>query len=416
METSFRLGRIKGIEIGLNWSWLLVVVLIVWSLAGGVFPESNPGLSDGSYFAMAVAAAVLFFASLLLHELGHALEGRREGMKIDGITLWVFGGVARFEGMFPSAGAEFRIAIAGPLVSLILGLVFLAFSLLVPLPAEVDAVCFWLGYMNLSLLIFNLLPALPLDGGRVLRAALWARKKDFAAATRIAAALGRLFSQIMIAGGLVLVIVVGAFGGLWLAFIGWFLLMAAEAEQSMAEARTALAGLRVADVMVTDPVVVEPDLPLDRFIDDVFFRHRHTAYPVVAPDGTVLGIVSFRDVADVDRGEWPRLRIRDRMLPLDRVVVLDAGMDLSEALSELADSALGRALVVSDGRLVGLLSITDASRVLEVRAGARREAPGTPGVADGRRRSACDGSRHQARRRGRGELLAVADRERRPPS
>jgi Zn-dependent protease len=388
VETTFRLARVKGIDIGVNWSWLLVVVLIVWSLAGGVFPATNPGLSDGSYFAMAVAAAVLFFASLLLHELGHALQARREGMKIDGITLWVFGGVARFKGMFPSAGAEFRIAIAGPLVSLVLGLAFLAFSLLVPLPAEVDGVCFWLGYINLSLLIFNLLPALPLDGGRVLRAVLWARKKDFAAATRIAAALGRLFGQVMIAGGLILVIVVGAFGGVWLAFIGWFVLMAAEAEQSMAEVRTALGGLRVADVMVTDPVVVDPELPLDRFIDDVFFRHRHTAYPVVAADGTVLGIVSFRDVADVDRAQWPRLRIRDRMRPLDRVVVLDAGMDLSEALSELADSDLGRALVVSDGRLVGLLSITDASRVLEVRAGpARREAPGSAVVADGRRRS-----------------------------
>jgi Zn-dependent protease len=388
VETTFRLARVKGIDIGVNWSWLLVVVLIVWSLAGGVFPATNPGLSDGSYFAMAVVAAVLFFASLLLHELGHALQARREGMKIDGITLWVFGGVARFKGMFPSAGAEFRIAIAGPLVSLVLGLAFLAFSLLVPLPAEVDGVCFWLGYINLSLLIFNLLPALPLDGGRVLRAVLWARKKDFAAATRIAAALGRLFGQVMIAGGLILVIVVGAFGGVWLAFIGWFVLMAAEAEQSMAEVRTALGGLRVADVMVTDPVVVDPELPLDRFIDDVFFRHRHTAYPVVAADGTVLGIVSFRDVADVDRAQWPRLRIRDRMRPLDRVVVLDAGMDLSEALSELADSDLGRALVVSDGRLVGLLSITDASRVLEVRAGpARRDAPGSAVVADGRRRS-----------------------------
>jgi CBS domain-containing protein len=289
--------------------------------------------------------------------------------------------------MFPSAGAEFRIAIAGPLVSLVLGLAFLAFSLLVPLPAAVDGVCFWLGYINLSLLIFNLLPALPLDGGRVLRAVLWARKKDFAAATRIAAALGRLFGQVMIAGGLILVIVVGAFGGVWLAFIGWFVLMAAEAEQNMAEVRTALGGMRVADVMVTDPVVVDPELPLDRFIDDVFFRHRHTAYPVVAADRTVLGIVSFRDVADVDRAQWPRLRIRDRMRPLDRIVVLDAGMDLSEALSELADSDLGRALVVSDGRLVGLLSITDASRVLEVRAGAaRREVPGSPVVADGRRR------------------------------
>jgi Zn-dependent protease/CBS domain-containing protein len=387
VESTFRLGRVAGIEIGVNWSWLLVVVLVVWSLASGVFPKTNPGLSDGAYLAMAVAAAALFFASLFLHELGHALQARREGVEIDGITLWVFGGVARFKGMFPSAGAEFRIAIAGPLVSLVLGLAFLAFSLLVPLPPEIDGVCFWLGYINLSLLAFNLLPALPLDGGRVLRAALWARKKDFAAATRIAARLGGLFGQLMIVSGLFLVIFVGAFGGVWLAFIGWFLLMAAAAEQGMAEARTALAGLRVADVMVRNPVVVDPDLTLDRFIDDVFFRHRHTAYPVVAADGTVLGIVSFRHVAEVDRADWPRLTVRDRMLPLDRVVVLDAGMDLSEALTELAQNDLGRALVVSDGRLVGLLSITDASRLLELRAGVPpRNVRRSAVVPDARRR------------------------------
>jgi Zn-dependent protease/CBS domain-containing protein len=387
VESTFRLGRVAGIEIGVNWSWLLVVVLVVWSLASGVFPETNPGLSDGTYLAMAVVAAALFFASLFLHELGHALQARREGVEIDGITLWVFGGVARFKGMFPSAGAEFRIAIAGPLVSLVLGLAFLGFSLLVPLPPEIDGVSFWLGYINLSLLAFNLLPALPLDGGRVLRAALWARKKDFAAATRIAARLGGLFGQLMIVSGLFLVIFVGAFGGVWLAFIGWFLLTAAAAEQSMAEARTALAGLRAADVMVRNPVVVDPDLTLDRFIDDVFFRHRHTAYPVVAPDGTVLGIVSFRRVAEVDRADWPRLTVRDRMLPLDQVVVLDAGMDLSEALTELAQNDLGRALVVSDGRLVGLLSITDASRLLELRAGVPpRNVRRSAVVPDARRR------------------------------
>src|SRR5688572_13214307 len=163
MTSSIMLGRIRGIEIGFNWSLLVVFALIVWSLASGVFPSQNDGLSDGTYLAMAIAAAILFFVSILLHELGHALQAQREGMEIDGITLWLFGGVARFKGMFPSAGAELRIAIAGPAVSLALGFLFVAVAGFMSLPEAVDGVCAWLGFTNLALLVFNLLPALPLD-------------------------------------------------------------------------------------------------------------------------------------------------------------------------------------------------------------------------------------------------------------
>src|SRR5215204_2875785 len=173
MNPTFQLGRIAGIRISANWSWLIVFALITWSLAVAVFPSQNPGFSDGEYVVMAVAAALLFFASLLLHELGHALQARREGVEIEGITLWLFGGVAKFRGMFPSAGAEFRIAIAGPLVSLALGTIFVLLAWKASLPEVADGVAAWLGYINLTLLVFNLLPALPLDGGRVLRSALW---------------------------------------------------------------------------------------------------------------------------------------------------------------------------------------------------------------------------------------------------
>ena len=168
MNDGFEVGRVAGIRIAIHWSWLVVFVLLTWTLSDSVFPGENPGLSDSAYLAMAVAAAVLFFTSLLLHELGHALQARREGVEIDGITLWLFGGVARFRGMFPSAGAEFRIAIAGPLVSLAIGVVFVLAAWLLRLPRAVDGVASWLGFINLFLLVFNLIPALPLDGGRVL--------------------------------------------------------------------------------------------------------------------------------------------------------------------------------------------------------------------------------------------------------
>src|SRR5919204_5342218 len=230
MGESIALGRIAGIRIGINWSWLVVFALITWSLASGVFPSTNPGLSHGTYIAMAIAAAVLFFTSLLLPELGHAVVARREGMEIEGITLWLFGGVAKFRGMFPSAGAEFRIAVAGPAGSLVTGVVFVLVAWGLALPESVDAVAAWLGYINLVLLVFNLIPALPLDGGRVLRSVLWAAKGSFAWATRVAADIGRALGFLMIAAGIGLFIFESAFSGAWLAFMGWFLLQAAGGE------------------------------------------------------------------------------------------------------------------------------------------------------------------------------------------
>ncbi|OFW73674.1 MAG: hypothetical protein A2Y55_11385, partial [Actinobacteria bacterium RBG_16_68_12] len=279
---------------------------------------------------MAVVAAVLFFASLLAHELGHAFQAQHEGMEIEGITLWLFGGVAKFKGMFPSAGAEFRIAIAGPLVSLALGGLFVLVAWLAGLPEAVDGVAAWLGYINLALLVFNLLPALPLDGGRVLRSLLWKARGDFAWATNVAAGIGRGFGYAMIAGGIFLFIFWEDFGGAWLAFIGWFLLSAATAEQRYLAAREAFGGLRVRDLMVRDPVAVHPDLTLGRFMDEVVWARRYTTYPVVE-DGRAVGLLPFRCVAEIPRGEWDERHVRDCMLPLTQVPVLAEDVELIEA-------------------------------------------------------------------------------------
>jgi Zn-dependent protease/predicted transcriptional regulator len=371
MTSSLELGRIAGIRIGINWSWLVVVALLVWSLASGVFPSQNPGLGNGTYVAMALVATALFFASLLAHELGHALQARREGMEIDGITLWLFGGVARFRGSFPSAGAEFRIAIAGPLVSLVLGLVFVAVAALLSLPEPVDGVAAWLGYINLFLLAFNLLPALPLDGGRVLRSALWAARGDFKWATRVAAGLGRAFAFLFIAGGLALVFFSDAFSGLWLVFVGWFLLGAASGELRYLAAREALAGLRVHDVMVRAPVTVPPDLGLGEFMDAVVHTRRYTTYPVVA-DGRVVGLLPFRCVAEVPRQEWEGRSVRDCMIPVERVPVLAPDEELADALVDLTSTDVNRGVVLDGDRLVGFVSITDLARALEPGPGRRR--------------------------------------------
>jgi Zn-dependent protease/CBS domain-containing protein len=371
VRDSLTIGRIAGISVGINWSWLIVFALIAWTLAVSIFPSTNPGLADGAYVAMAIIAALLFFTSLLLHEYGHALQARRDGMEIEGITLWLFGGVAKFRGMFPSAGAEFRIAIAGPLVSLLLGLLFLGVPMLLGLPAVVDGVLFWLGSINVALLVFNLLPALPLDGGRILRSILWYARGEFASATRLAAGIGRGFGYLFVAAGVALLVFASPVTGIWLAFVGWFLLQAAGAEDRLVAAREALGGLRVRDVMARDPVTAPAEITLGQFMDGVAWSRPYTTYPVTE-SGEVVGLLRFRRVAEVPRAEWDRRTVRDCMIPRDEVPVVEQDDELVLAAGEVAEHEVNRALVLDAGRLVGLLSVTDVARALQVRGAGRR--------------------------------------------
>ena len=371
MRDSITIGRIAGISVGINWSWLIVFALIAWTLAVSIFPSTNPGLADGVYVAMAIIAALLFFTSLLLHEYGHALQARRDGMEIEGITLWLFGGVAKFRGMFPSAGAEFRIAIAGPLVSLLLGLLFLGIPMLVGLPAVVDGVLFWLGSINLALLVFNLLPAQPLDGGRILRSILWYARGEFASATRLAAGIGRGFGYLFVVAGVAALVFASPVTGIWLAFVGWFLLQAAGAEDRFVAAREALGGLRVRDVMARDPVTAPAGITLGQFMDGVAWSRPYTTYPVT-DNGEVVGLLQFRRVAEVPRAEWDRRTVRDCMIPRDEVPVVEQDDELVMAAGEVAEHEVNRALVLDAGRLVGLLSVTDVARALQMRGAGRR--------------------------------------------
>jgi Zn-dependent protease/CBS domain-containing protein len=367
MNGNLTLGRLGGVQVRIHWSWLVVFALIVWSLAATVFPSQNPEPSDGVHLAMAVAAALLFFASVLLHELGHAWQARRDGLEIDGITLWLFGGVAQFKGAFPNPGAEFRIAIAGPLVTVVLSGGF-ALLALAGLPSAVDGVAAWLGYINLTLLVFNLIPALPLDGGRVLRAALWRARGDLGWATRVAADVGRGFGYLFIALGVLMFIVEGSFSGAWLAFIGWFLLQAATAEARYVATEQALAGLHVRDLMVRNPVVVDPDITVGHFLDEVASSRRFTTYPVVDRGGRPIGLLAFRSVAAVPRSEWDTRRVRDTMIALDQVPLLAESTSAVDALADLSSTpGQNRGLVVNNGDLDGLLSITDLARALEAR-------------------------------------------------
>ena len=364
MNGNLTIGRFGGVELRLNWSLLAVVALIVWSLSDGVFPSQNPGLSHNTYLGMAVVASLLFLASIALHELGHSWVARREGIEVDSITLWLFGGVSQLNGRFKSPGVEFRVAVSGPLVSIGLGVLFVLIAL-AGAPSEVDGVAAWLGYINLLLAAFNLLPAAPLDGGRVLHAILWRAKGDFAWATRVASEVGQGFAYLFIALGLAMFIFEGSFSGAWLAFIGWFLLQGARAEARYVATEQALGGLRVRDLMVRHPVTVDADSTIGRFMDDVAWSHRFTTYPVLEGDRPV-GLLAFASVAAVPRSDWDTRRVRDTMFPLDDVPLLTENELAVDALEELSAPTGNRGLVVDDGHLAGLLSITDIARALEV--------------------------------------------------
>lgn len=365
MTSSITIARIRGIDIGINWSWLAIVGLIGWSLAASVFPELTPGRSDATYIAMAVVATLLFFTSLLLHELGHAIQAQREGMKIEGITLWIFGGVAKFSGMFPSAETELRVAVAGPAVTFAIGLLTLGIYEIPGLPAAVDGVVQWLSIVNFALLIFNMLPAFPMDGGRVLRAAIWHRNHDFPRATEIAGGVGRAFGQIFIFGGIFLFLTTGVFGGAWIALIGWFVINAGQAEVKMARMRTVFEGRTAADLMVVAPESVAPDLSVEQFVEGVLPVHRYRAYPVVR-DGHPIGLLASRSALTIPRRAWPATSVAQAMVPLDKALVFAPEKDLGEAAMELIQTEPGRGLVLGPDGLAGLISITDVVRALEL--------------------------------------------------
>ncbi|MGH2693890.1 MAG: M50 family metallopeptidase, partial [Actinomycetota bacterium] len=368
MESSFTFLRVRGIPIGAHWSWLFVFGLVVWSLGSRLFPATYPGQSDSTYLTMAVVAAVLFFGSILLHELGHAFAALRYDMRIEGITLWLFGGVAAFRDRFPSPGAEFVIAIAGPVVSAIIAALFVVLTVLgvaVEWSESVQGVVDYLWRINALVLGFNLVPALPLDGGRVLRSWLWKRQGSFVAATSSAAKAGRAFGGVLIALGLLdFLSGGGGSGGLWFVFLGWFLMQAAQGEAQAVLVQQTLGRRRVGDCMTPDPEVVTPDMPLDRFLDGIVQGRGHSTYPVVDGD-RLVGLMSLRKAGSVPAPRRATTAISEVMHPLEEIRVLDPDTDMATAVSSLEDQPK-RAPVVEDGRLVGILSVSDAVSALEV--------------------------------------------------
>ncbi|MEU5313556.1 site-2 protease family protein [Streptomyces sp. NPDC021562] len=368
MDETLSLGRIAGVRVGLHWSVLVIVVLITTALAHGRFPAAHPGHSPVAYWGLAVLTAVVFLGSLLAHELAHAVVARRNGVEVAGITLWMLGGAARLRGEASSPAAELRIAGVGPLTSLLAGGVLAGAAVgLDALHASglvVEAVA-WLAAINVLLAVFNALPAAPLDGGRLLRAYLWHRTGDRLRATRGATAAGRALGWFMVLTGFADVLFGGHLSGLWAALIGWFLVAAATAESRQAQMRGVLEGVPVRRVMTPDPVSVPATATLsDLLAEGPFGPYRHSAFPVLAVDGSVAGLLTMRRVQSVPPRARDHTTVREVMRPLPDVVTATPDEPVLDVLPRLQESPVRRALVLDRGRLAGILTLADITRAL----------------------------------------------------
>ena len=370
MRQGIRLGRVAGIQVGANWTVAVILVLIGWLLAGSVLPGAAPHLSIAVYWTVGGAAAALFLASLLAHELWHALVARHNGLKVRAITLWMLGGFTELEGEPSDAGADLRIAVAGPAVSAAAAGVFLGMAQAVGYaggPAVVTAALVWLAVMNGLLAVFNMLPGAPLDGGRVLRAVLWRHYHDRRRAEIAAARAGQFLGAGIIGLGVAELLLWAAWGGLWLMLIGWFLITAAGAERRAATTASMLDGVPVADVMTPDPQVAQGWLTVQDFIERVAARSRQDAFPVVDWAGTLVGVVVTGLLARIPSARRAELRLDQVALAVPSLY-LAAPTDPAAPL--LARRPLGGqvlAVVLADGRIAGMVTISDLRQAVRWR-------------------------------------------------
>lgn len=394
MPKGIRLGSVAGIEVFIDWSLLIIFLLISFSLAVGVFPQWHPDWTPQTAWITALVAAVLFFASVLAHELAHALVGRLRGIEVRRVTLFIFGGLAEMEHEPKAWKAELWMAAVGPLTSLVLGVLFVVLASLISGPLELDAadpqqgfarlsplatLLVWVGHINIVLALFNLVPGFPLDGGRILRALLWGWTGDPVRATRAASLVGQAFAMLLIMSGFAMVLGLHVpffgtgMGGLWLAFIGWFLHNAAQVSYRQLLLRENLEGVKVAQLMETDYQVVPPGLPVRTLVDDYLLHSGQRSFPVVE-EGSLLGLVCLADVRRVGKDAWHRVSAAEIMTPRARLATLSPADRAADALNELARHAYNQLPVVEGQRLVGLLQREDILKWLALYG----ELPGPP--------------------------------------
>lgn len=387
MRNGFRIGRIFGISIYIDWSWIFIFLLVTWNLAGAVFPSLHPNWSIVLDLGVGLAASLLFFASVLAHELAHSLVAIARGLPVRRITLFIFGGVSNIEREPPSPLTEFLVAVVGPLTSIILGVIFLILGgsnrgIVVSLSIgqlqslsrldPVSTLLLWLGPINIILGIFNLIPGFPLDGGRVLRSIFWGASHNLRQSTRWATGISHIIAWLFILAGVSMAFGIqipffgtGIISGIWLAFIGWFLNNAASQTYHQVVVEDMLEGVSVARLMRTDTSSVSPDVPVSDLVYNHIMGSDERAFPVLTGD-QLVGLVCLEDVRKVPRAEWDNTRVNQIMTPVDKLELATPREDANDAFNKLARKDVNQMPVVQDGHLVGMLRRSDILRWLQM--------------------------------------------------
>jgi len=389
MRNGIHVGRIFGINIYVDWSWIFIFLLVTWNLAAAVFPSVHPEWSLTLNIVLGVIASLLFFASVLAHELAHSVVAKARGLPVRRITLFIFGGASNIEREPPSPLTEFLMAIVGPVTSLVLGIVFLLIGQRIagiPLnttnPMQslaqlnpLSTMLLWLGPINIILAIFNLIPGFPLDGGRVLRSIFWAATKNLRQATHWASAIGQMIAWLFILSGLAMILGfnipflgTGMISGLWLAFIGWFLLNAATASYRQVVLEDVLEGVPVSRLMRADPPSISPDLTISRLVDEYLMGTDERAFPVVQDD-RLQGLVCLEDVRKVPREKWETTQVNQIMTPASELETASPREDVTDALRKIAGRDVRQVPVMQEGKLVGMLRRRDILRWMQLHEG-----------------------------------------------
>jgi len=367
MIKRIELIKIFNIPIKLDLSWFIILALITWTLAAGYFPSTYPELDKFTYLIMGLCSALLLFVSVLLHELSHALVARRNNIPIRGITLFIFGGIAEMDQEPPTARSEILMAAAGPLCSGILSFLFLLignlFTNFLPYPPIIGILKYCV-FINTALMIFNLLPGFPLDGGRILRAVIWNYTGDLKKATYTTSRIGSSMGVFFIIFGFFNIFTGNFIGGLWFALIGLFIKSAADAGYQQLLSGNLLQGIKVSEIMTRDLITVNNSITLDRLVDDYFLKYRYNSYPVVS-DGTFLGMVSIHDVKQIPREDWKEVNVSKI---LDSKIIdfcVHPDDDATNAMSRMIKNGLGRVPVIDSGKLIGIVSNKDIMQIIK---------------------------------------------------
>jgi len=361
------IGRLFGISLRLNYTWFIVFGLVTWSLTTNYFPLNFPDWSLSTSLVAGILTSLLFFTSVLIHELMHSVVAQASGIKVTSITLFIFGGVSQMSEEPRKPMDELRIALAGPLASLLIGAICWAIYFLISDRFEfIQAITYWLGLINIFLAVFNLVPGFPLDGGRVLRSILWWRNQNLRRATKTATNIGRIVGYLFIFGGIFFIFQGLWLNGLWLAFIGWFLENAAVGSYRQVSLQDMLQGHTAGEVMTRDCPVMSPDISVEKLVNEEILLSGRRCFPV-AVDDHVMGLVTLHNIRSVPRNLWSSSTLKQAMTPLDKLKSVSPNDDLSEVMEKLTDADINQVLVVENGSILGIIGRDNLLSFINIR-------------------------------------------------